>query len=719
MATAAEIEKEVEGDPVDPNAEANRAIHERAMRRFNYTVESQVQARAIALQARRFVYIVGSQWEDQWGEFFENSIKLEIDKVKRGVDKIRRDYRANRIVPDFRPKGSKSDQETADTLDGIWRADANHFKAQQAIDNCFEEGVAGGMGAFRITTAWADPLDKGSDEQRINPANIIADADQRVFFDPNSKLYDKSDAAFCFVLTADQRQSFEEEFPDCATSWPDGMMKPWFDWYTPDVIIKCEYYEVEEKDARLLIFRHVLTLEEQRFWQAEMEAGERAELEAQGYTVTVQTRKRRRVRKWLLSGAEVLRDYGYIAGDCIPVVPFYGDRAFVDNMERFEGYVARRMDRQRIYNAMMSRLAEINALAPREKPIFAAEQMPPNLQELWANQEHERHPYALVNPLIDPSTGQIVSVGPVATIRAPDVPQVTAALLQQANADLQEDMEDPDEVAANVSAEAMDIAATRVDAKSQIFIDNFAQTMRRAGEVYLSQCRDVYWQPGRVIETMSQDGDDGEATLMEAYTDEAGRNGVRNDFTNGSYKVVVDVTEATATRREKTVKSMVRLAEIAGAIGDQSLGKIALLTAVMNQDGEGMTDMQGFARKQLIAEGVVEPNDEERQQIEEAQQGQAPDPTAIALLAQAKDSDASAQLKTAQKQKVEAEVGLTQARTVQALADAEAKGADAEAAIMDARIGVADAATRRVSAMQPANDSEELPRPRIRKGYEL
>ncbi len=726
MASALAIVEEVEGRDVAPNA--HQDVFDRAMQRFVYTVEPQVQARAIALQARRFVYIVGSQWEDQWGELFENSIRLEIDKVKRGVDKIRRDYRSNRIVPDFRPKGTGSDQDTADTLDGLWRADANHFKAQQALDNAFEEGCGGGMGALRITTAWADPLDKDSDEQRINPAMIICDADQRVFFDPNSKLYDKSDAMFCYVLTADQRQSFEEEHPNCLASWPDGMVKPFFDWYTPDVVIKCEYYEVEEKDAKLLIFRHVLTNDEMRYWQSEVTTEDREELEAQGYVVTTQKRKRRRVHKWLMSGAEVLKDYGYIAGDQIPVVPFYYDRAYVDNQERFEGYVARRMDRQRIYNGMMSRLMEINSLAPREKPIFLAEQMPPHLQELWANQEHERHPYALVNGVFGPD-GQPIALGPIGMIQAPQVEPVTAALLQAANADLQEDMQDPDEVASNVSAEAMDIAATRVDAKSGIPLDNFAQTVRRAGEVYLAQCRDIYWQKGRKVETQSEDGDDGEATLQEAYTDKSGKHGVRNDFTTGAYKVIVEVTEATATRQDKTVKSMMKLAEIAGAMGNQALGNVALLTAVMNQDGEGMGDLQGWARKQLIAEGVVQPNEEEQAEMEEAQQQQQPDPTAIALLAQAKDSEASAGLKEAQTGKAAADTKLSEAKTIETLASAKSKGADAEATMIDAHTGAEDAATRRIAAhtgvhdshtrrhtaMQPAND--EQPRQKIRRGF--
>jgi hypothetical protein len=716
MATAPDIQ-EVEGTKVDAQAEANRVVFERAMTRFAYTVPPQQEIRALALQARRFCYIAGAQWEGPWGETFENAIKLEIDKVKRGVDKIRRDYRANRIAPDFRPKGGDSDQETADTLDGMYRADSNHFKAQQALDNAFEEAVAGGFGAWRLTTAWADPLDKDSDEQRINPGMTIVDADQRVFFDPNSKLYDKSDARFAYVLTADQRQSVEEEYPGCVT-WGDDLWKTYWDWFTPDVIVKCEYYEVEEKDSKLLIFTQALSGEEERWWSSDLTPEDRAEYEARGYVVRTQTRKRRRIRKWLLSGGEVLRDYGYIAGDCIPVIPVYGDRTYIDNMERFEGYVARRMDAQRVYNSSISRVAEVNALAPREKPIFAAEQMPPHLQTLWANQEIERHPYALVNPLIDPATGQMISPGPIGKIEAPQFPPVAAALLTISKEDLLEDLNDPDEVAANVSAEAMDIAATRVDARSGIFLDNMAQSVQRAGEVYLSMCRDIYWQQGRVVETQSEDGDDGEAVLGEPYTDKAGKYGVRNDFSRGQYKVVVSVTEATATRRDKTVKSMLKIAEMATAAQDMEGAQAAMITAGLNLDGEGLENYQKWNRRRAIQMGLEEPNEEEQAEMAQAQQNQQPDPTALALMAQAKDSAAAAELKAAQKAKTEAEVGLTEAKTVETLASAKAKGADAQATMLDAHVGAEDAATRRFAAIKPANDREE-PRQRIRRGNEL
>jgi hypothetical protein len=41
---------------------------------------------------------------------------------------------------------------------------------------------------------------------------------------------------------------------------------------------------------------------------------------------------------------------------------------------------------------------------------------------------------------------------------------------------------------------------------------------------------DIYYEPGRVVETMSEDGNDGTATLVQQYTDKNGKSGTRNDF---------------------------------------------------------------------------------------------------------------------------------------------------------------------------------------------
>lgn len=657
-------------------------VHKRALRRFDNTVCPQIPMREEALAARRFVEIPGAQWEGPWGEQFENSIRVEIPKIGRAIRKIETDYRQNRIIPDFKPDGGESNQDTADTIAGMHRADSHKYGAQEARDNAFYEAIRGGMGAYRLANVFEDEDDRDNDKQRINPGLIITDADQHVFFDPQSKRYDKRDAGFAFVLVPFTPEAYKDEFGEgCPTDWPDGVTKPVYDWYRPEVVMTCEYYEVERKAEKLFVLTQTITGTQERFWRSEITDEQIADKELAGWSVQTQRRKRLRVHKYILSGAKVLEDHGTIAGSRIPIVPVYGQRSFIDGQERFKGHVQDRMDAQRLYNSNVSRLAETNARSPQEVPIFAAEQMPPNLADLWSRLHIDRHPYALVNPLIDPMTGQILSSGPIGYVKPPDVAPVTAALLQVANNDLtEEDQDGADTVKANTSAEAMDIAAARVDAKSGIYLDNMGISVACEGDIYLGMLPDVYVEQDREVATMTEDGDDGSAKLMEAFTDGRGVPSVRNDFARGQYKVIASVTEATATRRDKTVRSALNMAEVAMRAQDMEFAQAALITAAMNTDGEGIEDLQAFARKRGINIGLVEPNEEEQAEIAQQQEAQGPDPAQMlaegqtnALNAQASKDQADAQKKAVEAELTQAKVGLTKAQTVETLTDAGVK----------------------------------------------
>ena len=648
-------------------------VHKRAIRRFDATVVPQIPMREESLLARRFVEIPGAQWEGPWGEQFENSIRVEVPKIGRAIRKIETDYRENRIVPDFKPDGGDSNQDTANTIAGMHRADSYKFKAQEARDNAFQEAIRGGFGAYRLINVREDEYDRDNDKQRINPGALITDADQHVFFDPQAKSYGKHEAGFAFVLLPYTPEAFTDEFGDAEpTDWPDNLRHSTYDWYRPEVVMACEYYEVEDRTETLYVLTHPLITEEERIWKSEIEDEALADKKLAGWEVAIQRRKRRRVHKYILSGCRVLEDCGVIAGCRIPIVPVYGQRTFIDGQERFKGHVQDRMDSQRLYNSNVSRLAETNARSPQEVPIFAAEQMPPEYATLWSRLHIDRHPYALVNPLTDPTSGQIISTGPIGYVKPPELAPVTAALLQIANNDLiEEDQDGADTVKANTSAEAMDIAAARVDAKSGIYLDNMRQSVQCEGEIYVGMLPDVYVEEGREVETMSEDGDDGTEKLGEMYTDGRGATSVRNDFSRGKYKVIVSVTEATATRRDKTVRSALNTAEIALKAGDMELAQASIITAIMNSDGEGIEDLQAYARKRGLQIGLVEPNEEEAAQME--QQAQQPDPATVladaqadALAAQADDSRASAAKKTA-------EVALTKAKTIETLTDAGIK----------------------------------------------
>jgi hypothetical protein len=647
---------------------------ETALAQFNEISSATRDERMMAIEDRRFLFVQGAQWEGDWGQQFENCLRVQINKVQRGHDKIINDYRANRFAVNYRSVGDDGDDDTAELLNGLMYADIYRSKGAQALDNAFGEGSSGGFGAWRLMNEYEDESDPDNDHQRIGVYQIV-DADQRVFFDLDAKLYDKSDARFAYILHSMTLAAFKREFgEDAQTSWPENRSRPnWFDWFRPSVIYVAEYFEVEWQVQELRIYSRAQTEEEFRYWAKDMTDEMVTDLDKRGFTVVKRRIKRKRIHKYKLSGAEVLEDCGYIAGDRIPIVPFYGKRVFIDNVERFKGHVRDAKDPARIYNAQMSKLMETSSLSPREVPIFAPEQME-GLTSHWERMNIDRSPYALAHPVIDPQTGSIVQNGPIGMIQPPQVPPVTAALIQQTGADIAEITNGDDtsmEVKSNVSAESMDIAASRVDAKSYIYMDNFKGSMQCFGEVYYSMAKEVYVEEGREVEVMDEEGATNRAVLHELHTNPAtGVAAKRYDLSVGKFKVIADVTEATATRRDKTVRTMMTLAQAAQAVQDPQIGQAALLTAIKNMDGEGMDDFKAFTHKTAVALGLDEMTPEEKQAAQNQQQ--QPDPQAQVL-------DAQTKALTAQAGKFEADTAQSKAKTVLTLAQAHKTNIEAHA----------------------------------------
>jgi hypothetical protein len=634
-------------------------VHEQAMERFDSVIVAVQEERALALEDRRFVSIAGAQWEGVWGEQFENSIMVEVNKTAQGVEKIEGDYRSNRMIVNFRGVDKGASEETAETMNGMFRADFYVSKGQQAADNAFTEAVQGGMGAWRLLNVPEDPYDPDNERQRI-AFGMIGDADQSVFWDPNSRLMDKSDAEWCIVVTAMAKAAYERKYKGKLTEWPQGLMKYWRDWFTPDVIRVAEYYVVEFKPEERYTLRNRATGEERNEWRSDLPEGALSDLDTEGWQ-RLRTRriKRKRVKKYVLSGAEILKPGVYVAGTEIPIVPVYGKRWWIDNMERSRGHVRLAKDPQRIYNANVSKLVETNALAPIERPIVDPEQVQ-GYEDEWADMNISRRAYVRLRALRN-DDGSIAAAGPVGSIQPPQLSPVQGALLQISSSDITEITASDDGAAqtqSNVSAEAMDIAATRTDAKSGIYMDNMKQAWARCGEIWQSMARDVYFEEGREVETMGDDGEQGTAVLAEPHTDERGRYSIRNDITKGKYRVFADVTEATATRRDKTVKTLLNGAQVVAAF-DPELAGMMTTTAILQLDGEGINDLQDALRKRALASGLVKPTPEEQQEMEAAaQEPQEPDPQSEFLLATAAEKRASAAQKEAAVDQTKADTAL-------------------------------------------------------------
>ena len=643
-----------------------QAIHAEAMREFDAIQSGVRDVRLECLSDRRFYSIAGAQWEGALCEQFENRLKFEFNKVHGAVNRIISEYRNNRITVDFISKEGEEYDELADVCDDLYRADEQDSCAEEAYDNAFEEAASGGFGAFRLRNEYEDDEDEENDKQRIRIEPIF-DADSSVFFDLNAKRQNKSDAKRCFVLTSMTPEAYREEYDADSVSIEKSVSLTEFDWFGHDVVYVAEYYRVEEKTERIRIFES-LTGEEERYSDADFENDDALEstLSATGWTETGERRiKRKKVRKYIIDGARVIEDCGYIAGNCIPIVPTYGKRWFVDGIERYMGHVRLAKDPQRLKNMQISKLGEIAATSPVSKPIFTPEQMA-GVAQMWADDPTQNYPYLLANAIRN-LDGSVAQTGPTAYTKSPELPPAIAALVQLTDADMAEilgNQQQADKIVSNISGDAVEMIQQRLDMQSFIYMSNFAKAIRRAGEIWLSMARDVYVEKGRKMKGVTNSGDMRKIELMRPVMDE-GEIKYENDLSEAKFDVAVDVGPTSDSKRQATVRAVTGMMQV---VQDPETQSILASVALQNMKGEGLADVRDYFRKRLVQDGVMKPNEEESAAMAAEAQNAGPDPQAQLMGAMAQEAEAKAAKARADTVLTVAQAEKTRAQTAETLA---------------------------------------------------
>jgi hypothetical protein len=487
------------------------------------------------------------------------------------------------------------------------------------------------------------------------------------------------------VLTAVSRDAYTEQWGDDPASWPKEIYQYEFDWSTPDVVFVAEYYEVEEVSREVRTYVGIDGVEE-KYHQDEFEKDPDLEnrLLATG-NVEVRRRrvKQRKVHKYLMSGGKVLSDEGFIAGDQIPIVPVYGKRWFIDNVERCMGVVRPAKDAQRLKNMQLSKLGEISALSSIEKPILTPEQVAGH-QMMWSEDNIRQYPYLLINPVTGPDGSQQIS-GPVGYTKSAAIPPAMAALLQiteQDMADLLGNQQNGDKIVSNISGKAVEMVQQRLDMQAYLYMSNFGVAVRRGGEIWLSMAKDVYVEPGRKMKGV---GPQNEVAMVELMKPAIGPDGeviMDNDLSEARFDVVATVGPSSQSQRAATVRSLLGMLQL---VQDPQTQQVLLAMAFQNMEGEGISDVRSFFRNQMVKAGILKPTDEEAQALAAAMQNAQPDPQAQYLQAAAAEAMAKASKAQADVVKTVADSELVKAKTVETLARLEM---DDQKAAIDAAKGV-------------------------------
>jgi hypothetical protein len=641
-------------------------IHRTALAQFDESYLATRIDRENALISRRFVNVRGAQWDWDREKQFQKRMRLEVDHISGAVTRIKNEYRKSRIEAKFLPTDGSDADALADACASRFRADTWDARGREARAMAFDSAVEGGFGGMRLRAEY-----EKDEEQRIclEPIN---DAESSLFFDANSKLKDKSDADHAFLITPWTRRAFVEEYGEDAASWPHGLAGTYkFNWFGSgaDLVFVCEYFVKEDRKDTYRVFEG-FNEETKEFLADDMDEAEVADLLAMGFVeVDPRVDEVDQVRKYILNGAKVLKDGEVIPGREIPLIPQYGHRTVIENVERFRGHVLKSMDPQIIYNLQVSKVAETAASSGIEKPIFIDEQINPYAQE-WATDHIDNNAFMRIGKLTD-AQGNETAAGPVGFTKSPDVAPAVAALVSLTKQDITDQLGNPQNgemVQPDVSGVAMDLVQGRIDMQSFGYMDNAADAERRVAEVWQSMAAEIYVEKGRKLKTLSPEGKRGTVELGRMILDtKTGQTVPEVDFARASFDVEVDVGPTSASRRSAVVRTISGLINVAA---DPETQAVLMHTALMNLEGEGISSIRDWSRSKLVQMGVVKPTKEELADLQAAQQPQAPDPQAVLADAMAAEANAKAT-------KAQADTMLSVARTK----ESEAKAAQTLAGI--------------------------------------
>ncbi|WP_109910823.1 portal protein [Proteus mirabilis] len=658
-------------------AETLQQRHERIMLRFDRAHSPQEDVRAKCVEATRFARVPGGQWEGatsagtKLNDHFEKYPKFEINKIATELNRIISEYRNNRITVKFRPGDKEASEDLADKLNGLFRADYEETDGGEACDNAFDDAATGGFGCFRLTTNLVNELDPMDDRQRIS-IEPIYDPSRSVWFDPDAKKYDKSDAEWAFCMYSLSTEKYKAEYKKDPTTLDVGIDRSWdYDWFDSDVVYIAKYYEVRKESVDVVSFQNPITSEVVTYDSEQLEQVGDELIDIGFVEVARRTVKRRRVYVSVVDGDGFLEKSQRIPGEHIPLIPVYGKRWFIDDVERVEGHIAKAMDAQRLYNLQVSMLADSAAQDPGSVPIVGKQQIR-GLEKHWENRNKKRPAFLPLNETVDKQGNIIAPAAQVGYTQPQPLNQAMAALLQQTSLDIQEvtgASQAMQQMPSNIAKETVNSLMHRSDMASFIYLDNMAKSLKRAGEVWLSMAREIYGSD-RQVRVVNEDGTDDIALMSVTIRDkQTGEIVAMNDLSTGRYDVTVDVGPSYTARRDATVSVLTNL--LAGMLPQDPMRAVVQGIILDNMDGEGLDEFKEYNRNQLLTQGVVKPRNSEEEQIVAQAQQQAQQPNAELLAAQGVYLQGQAEVQKTKNEELSIQVKAFQAQTEARVAEAK------------------------------------------------
>lgn len=487
---------------------------------------------------------------------------LTIHQLPRFVDQVVGDIRLNRPRIKTRPESKDATVEMAKIFDGIIKNIEYQSDAETVYDNAAETMVAGGLGAWRVTTKYAD---NDTFEQDIaiewipNPLSV--------YFDPRPFDLDKTCAEWCFVTEWLSREEFSDRYPDMGpTSLPEVGSGDTDGWFEREKVKIAEYWLREAVVKKIVQFSDGSVLDENK--AADRLEQDKAKQLMQALTnpaapplptmevVSERMVNSHRIRRYIICGSGVLEGPEDFPGTMIPIVPLYGKMTVVDGKRHVRGMVRNAADACRMYNYWRSAEVEFVALQPKSPWIATAKQI-----EGFENdyKDANRRNIAVLRYNADPAVPQPPQRQQPPTA-SPGMFQGSSQALEDIKASM--GMTDASLGLSGNERTGKAITARQVagDTGNFSYVDNLCRALRLTGKILVGMIPTVY-DTSRMLRLREHDGTE---NLVPVNTPERGEGGaptILNDLTIGKFGIIVDTGPSFSTMRQEASEGMMQFGQ--------------------------------------------------------------------------------------------------------------------------------------------------------------
>ncbi len=450
------------------------------------------------------------------------------------------------------PVDSNADKKVAKVITGLGRHVEVNSDADNAYDTAFDFAARIGWGYWRLRT---DYIAEDSDKQDVY-IDVINNP-FTVYFDPNSKLPDGSDAERVLVTDVMPKKLFEKEYPGAIVGdFNDrgaGDSDP--NWVMENDIRLAEYMFVDRKPAKLVYLTDGTAV-----WADKLPMLQRI-MAGAGIGVRGDRDSFKRVVKWRKqTGYEVLEEKD-LPGRWVPIVPVYWTNTVIDGKNMKCGLTQGAMDPQIIINFMHTSVIESLAQATKAKWLLAEGQ-----DEGHENEFKNANLSAAAVLRYKPTDVEGKPVPPPTRIQPEPPPSgfIEGAFLASQNLTRVMGVFDPAVRGGAQHKSDKTLNAEQGQSETSNFegFDNLTRSIKHTWRIMLSYFPVVY-DTQRVQRIIGDDGRDELVTLNERTQKQDGTgqaiDAVLNDMTVGTYDVIMDTGPGYETARKEGVASTMEL----------------------------------------------------------------------------------------------------------------------------------------------------------------